>query len=144
MHPLVIIDRLRHEGRFTYLSRQRTPAVARKVRDLHLPGSPPTRSRSGSSRRAPGPLAAGTVDLDGKGRSGLELQYQDLLAGHPGRLLVERAIDGRTIPAGNNRLEPPQQGQDLVLTIDRDLQYSVEQALSAAVQASPPRAAPSW
>jgi cell division protein FtsI (penicillin-binding protein 3) len=78
----------------------------------------------------------GSVDLDGRGRSGLELQYHDLLAGRPGRLLVERAIDGRTIPAGNNRLEPPQRGQDLVLTIDRDLQYSVEQALSATVQST--------
>jgi cell division protein FtsI (penicillin-binding protein 3) len=137
IHPLVLIDRLRREGRFTYLSRQRTPAVARKVRDLDLPG---ISSYEEPKRFLPAGRMArsllGTVDLDGRGRSGLELQYQDLLAGHPGRLLVERAIDGRTIPAGNNRLEPPQRGQDLVLTVDRDLQYSVEQALSSTVQAS--------
>ncbi len=135
MHPLVLIDRLRHEGRFTYLSRQRTPAVARKVADLHIPG---ISSYEEPKRFLPaGRLARsllGTVDLDGRGRSGLELQYQDVLSGRPGRLLVERAIDGRTIPAGNNRLEPPERGQDLLLTIDRDLQYSVEQALSATVQ----------
>jgi cell division protein FtsI (penicillin-binding protein 3) len=137
VHPLVLIDRLRHEGRFTYLARQRTPAVARQVGELQLRG---VSSYEEPKRFLPaGRLARsllGSVDLDGRGRSGLELQYQDLLAGRPGRLLVERAIDGRTIPAGNNRLEPPERGQDLVLTIDRDLQYSVEQALSATVQAS--------
>jgi cell division protein FtsI (penicillin-binding protein 3) len=137
INPLVIIDRLRHDGRFTYLARQRTPAVARKVKDLHIRG---ISSYEEPKRFLPaGHLARsliGSVDLDGRGRSGLELQYQDILAGHPGRLLVERAIDGRTIPAGNNRLEPPERGQDLVLTIDRDLQYSVEQALSAQVQST--------
>jgi cell division protein FtsI (penicillin-binding protein 3) len=137
VNPLKLIALLRHEGRFIYLSRERTPAVARKVKELHLRG---VSSYEEPKRFLPaGRLAhslLGTVDLDGRGRSGLELQYQDLLAGHPGRLLVERAIDGRTIPAGNNRLQPPQRGDDLVLTIDRDLQYSVEQALSATVQTS--------
>ncbi|MBA2626117.1 MAG: penicillin-binding protein 2, partial [Acidimicrobiia bacterium] len=76
----------------------------------------------------------GTVDLDGRGRSGLELQYDERLAGTPGRLLVERSIDGRTIPAGNNRLEPSERGEDLVLTIDRGLQHAVEQSLAATVQ----------
>jgi len=131
----VLVDRLRHEGRFTYLTRQRTPAVARQVDWLRLPG---ISSYEEPKRFLPagrlGRSLLGAVDLDGRGRSGLELQYEDVLAGRPGRLLVERAIDGRTIPAGNNRLEPPERGQDLVLTIDRDLQYSVEQALSATVQ----------
>jgi cell division protein FtsI (penicillin-binding protein 3) len=134
-NPLVLVSRLRKEGRFVYLSRQRQARVAAKVDELRIPG---VSSYEEPKRFLPaGHLARsllGTVDLDGKGRSGLELQYQDLLAGHPGRLLVERAIDGRTIPAGNNRLEPPERGQDLVLTIDRDLQYSVEQALSAQVR----------
>jgi cell division protein FtsI (penicillin-binding protein 3) len=137
MHPLVLIDRLRREGRFTYLSRQRSPEVARQVSDLHLAGiSSYEEPRRFLPARRLARALLGTVDLDGRGRSGLELQYQDVLAGRPGRLLVERAIDGRTIPAGNNRLEPPERGKDLVLTIDRDLQYSVEQALSAAVRST--------
>jgi cell division protein FtsI (penicillin-binding protein 3) len=137
VNPLILIARLRGEGRFTYLARQKTPAVARQVGELEIPGvgsyEEPKRFRpAGRMARS----LIGDVDLDGRGRSGLELQYQDLLAGHPGRLLVERAVDGRTIPAGNNRLEPPERGHDLVLTIDRDLQYAVEQALSATVQHS--------
>jgi cell division protein FtsI (penicillin-binding protein 3) len=135
--PLILIANLRKEARFTYLARQKTPAVARQVAELEIEGvgsyEEPKRFRpAGRLARS----LIGDVDMDGRGRSALELQYQDLLAGHPGRLLVERAVDGRTIPAGNNRLEPPQRGQDLVLTIDRDLQYAVEQALSATVQHS--------
>jgi cell division protein FtsI (penicillin-binding protein 3) len=135
--PLTLIVALRKETRFTYLARQKTPAVARQVRELEIEGvgsyEEPKRFRpAGRLARS----VIGDVDMDGRGRSGLELQYQDLLAGHPGRLLVERAVDGRTIPAGNNRLEPPERGHDLELTIDRDLQYAVEQSLSATVQHS--------
>src|SRR5215217_3662033 len=124
----------------------RRPAAPRGP--LHVP-DPPAHAGGGlpgiSSYEEPkrflpagrlGRSLLGAVDLDGRGRSGLERQYEDVLAGRPGRLLVERAIDGRTIPAGNNRLEPPERGQDLVLTIDRDLQYAVEQALSAQVQST--------
>ena len=45
----------------------------------------------------------GSVNVDGVGRAGLELQYDALLAGEPGELVVERGPDGRTIPRASRQ-----------------------------------------
>jgi cell division protein FtsI (penicillin-binding protein 3) len=49
---------------------------------------------------------------------------------------VERGPDGRTIAAGEQQLQPAVRGQDLVLTIDRSLQFEAERALAARVAAT--------
>ncbi len=125
---------LRQDGRFVYLARKVDDSVADQVRALGLDG---IEVLDESSRVTPaGSVAAGllgTTDVDGNGVSGLERQYQDALAGTPGSLLVERGKDGETIASGDRKLSPATEGTDLVLTIDRSLQYSVEQALLSAV-----------
>lgn len=128
-------ERLSAEGsRFVYLARQVDDETAAAVAALDLDGisllDEPRRFRPA------GDLALsvlGDVDVDGRGLSGLERQYDDRLAGETGKLLVEKGTDGRTIVAGEQRLEPATRGEDLVLTIDRSLQYEVEQALAAQV-----------
>jgi cell division protein FtsI (penicillin-binding protein 3) len=77
----------------------------------------------------------GQVDVDNAGLSGLEKKYDDLLTGVPGELKVEQAPGGRTIAGGDNRITPAQRGDDLVLTIDRSLQYETERALGAQILA---------
>ncbi|MES4793334.1 MAG: hypothetical protein C4321_10485, partial [Chloroflexota bacterium] len=81
-----------------------------------------------------GGLAApvvGMVGIDNRGLSGLELQYESRLAGRPGELSNERDVTGTVeIPAGQRRLRPAEPGEDLVLTIDRALQYETERALA--------------
>jgi cell division protein FtsI (penicillin-binding protein 3) len=49
--------------------------------------------------------------------------------------VYERDPNGRTIPAGEHQLEPAKPGDDIVLTIDRALQYQTEQALAKQVTA---------
>ncbi len=86
-----------------------------------------------------GTLAApvvGKVDLDDKGLSGLEKQYEKDLTGRPGELLVERDPAGRDIAAGVRQLQPPAPGATLVLTIDQAMQYEAEAALSAQIVAA--------
>ncbi|MGH9186466.1 MAG: peptidoglycan D,D-transpeptidase FtsI family protein, partial [Acidimicrobiales bacterium] len=65
---------------------------------------------------------------------GLELEYDELLTGSPGEMVIERDPNGRTIPAGRHHRTPAVPGDDLVLTLDRALQYYVEQALAAQVE----------
>src|SRR3546814_11158938 len=65
------------------------------------------------------------------GITGLEAQYDDLLTGEPGELVIEKDPEGRTIPAGERQLARAQRGDDLVLTIDRSMQYETERALAA-------------
>ena len=76
----------------------------------------------------------GFVGVDDLGLSGLELQYDDLLAGEPGVLLAERDAFGGPIPGGVKKSIPPVDGQNLVLTIDKDIQHETQVALDAAVE----------
>ena len=133
----VLEEQLRTEGAFVYLARKVSDDVAARVAALDLPG---ISLLDESKRFAPaGTLAAsliGSVDLDNAGTSGLERQYEDVLVGDPGTLSIERGSDGRTIAGGRNQLEPPDRGDDLVLTIDRALQFEVERALGDQIAAT--------
>jgi cell division protein FtsI (penicillin-binding protein 3) len=76
----------------------------------------------------------GFVGVDDEGLSGLELFYNDLLAGEPGRLIGERDRTGRPIPGGVTFEEEAVDGKDIVLTVDKDIQYQAQVALSEAVE----------
>ena len=121
-------------GRFAYLARHVPDETAGRIRELELPGvatvSEPKRFLpSGDVARS----VVGLTDIDGLGLSGLEAQYADVLTGQAGSLTVERGRDGRTIPVGERELIPAQPGSNLVLTLDRSLQYEAERILSTQV-----------
>ena len=121
---------------FAYVARQVDDAVADQVRALRLPGiSFYQESRRFQPSEELARSIIGTTDPDGKGTAGLELAYNEVLTGKPGELVRERGQDGRTIPAGQHELIPATPGDDLVLTLDRNLQYVTEQMLVAQVEA---------
>ncbi|CAN5130353.1 cell division protein FtsI [soil metagenome] len=131
-------QRLSEQGsRFVYLARQVDGKRAEAVEAMDLDG---INLREEPRRFQPaGELAAGLlgdVGVDGEGLSALERQYDEQLSGEPGELLVERGADGGTIAGGEQRLRPAVRGDDLVLTIDRSMQYEVERALSQQVTAT--------
>ena len=134
--PVAELERkLTADRAFVYLARQVRPNVGQAVSKLDLPG---VGVLDDTLRDYPsGPLAAqvlGVVGVDGKGLAGVEYQYDTLLRGRAGKLLVEQDPGGRAIPQGRRSVERPQPGSDLVLTIDRDVQYVAEQALARAVR----------
>ena len=129
-------DRLDSTKAFTYVQRRVTDEVADAVEAAHLPGialleEPKRFAPAGDLARS----VLGQVDVDNLGLSGLEKKYDDLLTGTPGELQFEQAPGGRTIPAGDRRITPAVRGDDLVLTIDRSLQYETERALGAQILA---------
>ena len=67
--------------------------------------------------------------LDFIGSAGLELQYDDVLTGSGGSRSREVAPNGRSIPGSETVTEQPIAGDDLVLTLDRSIQFSTEQVL---------------
>lgn len=71
----------------------------------------------------------GLTNVDGIGQSGLEAQYENLLRGKEGKLL--RSVDGRsrTIYDSQNLYIEPQNGSNLVLTIDANIQSICEKAM---------------
>jgi cell division protein FtsI (penicillin-binding protein 3) len=73
------------------------------------------------------------VGVDHEGLSGVEHQYENVLKGKPGRLVAERDQQGREIPGGRIEYDPSARGDDLVLTLDRSLQYEAERRLAAQI-----------
>ena len=130
-------DRLTADGFFVYLARKVDDPVADAIAELHIAGvsllDEPDRVEPADALAAP---LLGQVDLDDKGVSGLELQYEQELAGRAGQMVVEKDPAGRHIPAGVHELRAAAPGRQLVLTLDRALQYETERALADQIVAS--------
>lgn len=71
----------------------------------------------------------GLTNIDSVGQSGLEMQYETLLKGMEGTIL--RSVDGQSQPIydSQNLYIEPQNGNDLVLTIDAAIQEICEKAM---------------
>ncbi len=126
--------KMRSEGRFAYLARKVDAGLAQQVADLGITGV--ALVEESSRHRPAGPLARsvlGLVDVDNTGLSGLEAQYGDALSGTPGSVYFERGADGRTIPVGDHQVVPAVKGDDLILTLDRSIQYEAEKILAEQV-----------
>lgn len=84
-----------------------------------------------------GSLAAqvlGYVNNDGEGQYGIEQALNGELSGKPGLLKAVTDVRGIPLSVGNNIQEPAQDGKNLVLTIDRNIQSYVEQALKDGLE----------
>jgi cell division protein FtsI (penicillin-binding protein 3) len=134
MDVLHLQDLLSKDKAFVYIARRVPDEIANQIKDLQIPGlefpTEPTRVLPG------GDLAAsllGMVGTDNEGLSGLEIQHDKLLRGQPGFRIVEKDPTGADIPGSVRDAELSEQGDDLVLTIDRSLQYETERALAAQV-----------
>ena len=75
----------------------------------------------------------GFVGRDNQGLSGVEFDFDAILAGSPGLLLFERDSIGNPIPFGAQARTATESGADLVLTIDKGLQRIAEQHLAQAL-----------
>src|SRR5204862_2105746 len=104
--------------------RKLTPEESARVAALRLPGIflEPTTTRIYPDHQLAAHLL-GFVDGDNQGWYGLEGQYEDLVGGRPGHIRAERDTAGNEIGFSDRQFEPPVDGQDLVLPIDRTIQY---------------------
>jgi penicillin-binding protein 2 len=67
------------------------------------------------------------------GKSGVEQQYDELLRGEPGRSYRTVDASGRLVEAAARENIPPVLGQNLVLTLDRDIQRLTAEALGERI-----------
>ena len=82
-----------------------------------------------------GKLAApliGYVDTEGKGNYGVEGYYNQELSGDSGAFFAEKDVKGRYIQISAK--SDPQDGSDLILSIDRSVQYFAENLISKSVE----------
>ena len=132
-----VLAMLTNADRFAYVERSATTDMADAIEDLELAGvfvgSEPRRFHPGGPDLARSVL--GEVGYDQVALNGVELQWDDELADTPGELTAETSIDGRTIPSGAREVRPATDGHDLITTLDRAVQFEVEQQLLAHVDA---------
>ncbi len=80
----------------------------------------------------------GFCGTDNQGLWGLELQYESLLKGVAGQLVIGTDATGAELPLTDEKYIPPENGLDLVLTIDSTIQYYVETYLDQAIADNAP------
>lgn len=135
LEPQVLTERLeqRADKEFIYLKRPVDPDGARDILDLQIPG---VASERAFRRYYPsGEVFAHTLgytNIDDQGQEGLELAFEDWLAGHPGTKRVIKDRLGRIVE-NVELLREAQPGRDLTLSIDRRIQYLAYRELKAAI-----------
>ena len=75
-----------------------------------------------------------TEDGEKVGYFGIEGRLNEDLKGKPGKVLEETDALGNPILMGEYKMVPPIQGRDVVLTINRSIQYMVEKKLKEGVE----------
>lgn len=69
-----------------------------------------------------------------RGVTGAERAYEDELLGKPGSITYERGAGGTIIPTDKYEEVPAVPGSTVVLTIDRDIQWQVQEIVAEAVK----------
>lgn len=76
----------------------------------------------------------GFVNMNGDGGAGIELLYDRELEGIQGQITFE--VDARRRPFRGKVLVPSRQGNSLILSLDRSIQYIAERELAAGVEST--------
>jgi cell division protein FtsI (penicillin-binding protein 3) len=119
---------------FAYVAKGVTPQVWRQVQALGVQG---LYSERADQRTYPAGSVAGNLvgflGKDGTPLAGLEYAENKTLTGKDGSETYERGRDGQRIPAGSSTYSAPVDGSDVRLTLDEDLQWYAQQAITAQV-----------
>ncbi|MFD4246772.1 peptidoglycan D,D-transpeptidase FtsI family protein [Streptomyces sp. NPDC058525] len=152
-----LTQKLRTENsRYTVLAHRQTPQVWNQIKDLKRvfaekaaadkknngPGANVLAgvfNENSSKRVYPGgDLAAGIlgyVNAEGKGAGGLESSLDKKLSGKDGEATYAQS-GGRHVPTAGSSEKPAVPGEDIELTIDRDIQWAAQSAIAEQVQKS--------
>jgi cell division protein FtsI (penicillin-binding protein 3) len=124
----------RSDKEFVYLKRHLNPDDAAAILALEIPG---VASQREFRRYYPSgevlSHVVGFTNIDDRGQEGLELAFDDWLSGKPGAKRVIRDRLGHIVE-NVELVREPKPGHDLVLSIDRRIQYLAYRELKAAIQ----------
>ncbi|MFG6193828.1 penicillin-binding transpeptidase domain-containing protein [Nonomuraea sp. JJY05] len=125
----------RTNTRYQRLATDVDPVVATRLQQA---GVPALAAKKTYRRLYPaGDLAGsliGFVGDEGAGLGGIEQARNTLLAGQDGEQRVETGRDGLRIPMTSSQHTAPVNGQDVRLTIDRDIQWAAQESIAEQVE----------
>ncbi|WP_461174588.1 penicillin-binding protein 2 [Arthrobacter sp. Z1-9] len=132
MEKDAIRDAVTGEQPYYIVAKDVKPDIEDRISKLQIPGI----VTEGVSKRVypNGSVAGGIIGFlqDGAtGQAGIEQTQDGLLKGADGERLFEIGADGLRIPVGVDELTSPQDGKDVKLTLNSDLQYFAQQAIQS-------------
>ncbi|WP_280852017.1 MULTISPECIES: penicillin-binding protein 2 [unclassified Streptomyces] len=150
-----IVKKLRPKDkklRYVLLANRQTPQVWKQIKDLKSALATKSETDPGTTNVLAGVLSVpttkrvypngdlaagilGWVNADGKGGGGVEQQLNSLLAGKDGKVRYAQS-GGRQVPTVGSTETPAVPGSDVELTIDRDIQWAAQQAITDQVKKS--------
>lgn len=125
-------------NQYVILKKDVTPQVKRAIDKLNLGGivyGELSSQRVYAENTLIGALLGGVND-DGSGASGLELTLNKQLSGTDGYTVYQRGNGGEVIPGTVSKTKAAQDGIDVTLTIDSDVDWYVKRVLTEGVASS--------
>lgn len=130
--PREILARCEASKSFCWIQRKADADVSQRVRALNLRGIHfQKESKRFYPKRDLAAQVLGYVGMDDEGLSGIEREYNDQLEGKAGRMLI--SVDARRKWFGSVEKQP-EPGENVVLTIDQQIQYIAEHELETAME----------
>lgn len=133
----VLEKKMKASRGFVWLARRLTPEVAAQIRKLEIEGigfvKEPRRFYPNAEI---GSHVIGFTGLDPEGLEGVEKKFDSTLLGNTGYMVTERDALGRDISNKGMVTQNASSGQNVVLTLDKNIQYIAEKELAAAVENS--------
>ena len=133
-----ILEKITYRGAtFLWVDRKVSDEAAKRVRSLNIDGIYVVKEETGKRFYPNHNLAChllGYTGIDDQGLDGLEGVYEHNLSGQSGILKIESDNFGRAIPGGEREVEPAKDGDTVILTIDKFIQYVAEAELKKAME----------
>lgn len=133
--PDDLLAELRAHASYFYLIRQIDAEMGVRIKKARIPGIdsiPITRREYPNGKLASQIL--GFVGSDGRGQEGVERSLDRILRGQDGYVIAEKDARGVIIPGTVKARVEPDDGKDVVLTIDSVIQHTVEKELAQQVK----------
>jgi cell division protein FtsI (penicillin-binding protein 3) len=127
----VVLADCRNHKTFCWVARKADDQTIERIDSLHLQGihfqKEPKRFYPARDLAA---QVLGSVGMEDSGQSGVEHAFEDELRGRPGKMLI--SVDARRHWFSSVETQP-EPGENLVLTIDKNIQYIAEKELEQAI-----------
>ena len=136
LDKVTIFERIKNNKNYFYLKRNVDFEIGTKINNWNYKGINVEKSSKRILYSDSLKQIIGHVDPDGNGIEGLELYFDNSLKGTDGELRYEAAPNGDFIPQGKSSILDPVHGEDLILSIDSELQYISENLCSGALKAT--------
>jgi len=129
--PRELLAKCKAAKSFCWVARKADAETADRIRALGLRGIYfQKESKRFYPKRDLAAQVIGYVGIDDGGLSGIEREFDDRLKGEPGRMLI--SVDARRKWFGSVEKQP-EPGENVVLTIDEQIQYIAERELATSI-----------